>query len=123
VDGYRDLAQQLDRFVADRDWTQFHSPKNLAMALAGEVGELVAELQWLTDTQIDTGLQAGAELRGRVEDEVADVFIYLIRFADQAGIDLFEAARAKTARNEVRYPADAVRGRAVKYNRIGKVAF
>jgi len=49
VDGYRDLAQQLDRFVADRDWTQFHSPKNLAMPSAGEVGEQVAELQWRTD--------------------------------------------------------------------------
>jgi NTP pyrophosphatase (non-canonical NTP hydrolase) len=81
------------------------------MALGGELGELLTELQWLTDEQVRSGLAEG-DLRARVQDEVADIFIYLIRLADVSGIDLLDAATEKLKRNESRYRADVVRGSA-----------
>ena len=108
---------QLREFVAARDWEQFHTPKNLAMALAGEVGELLAELQWLTDDQIRTGMSE-SDLGERVRMEVADVFMYLLRFADVTGIDLAQATLDKMARNELRYPVEKSRGNASKYDEL-----
>lgn len=109
-----DLRSRLRAFAAARDWEQFHTPKNLAMALCGEAGELAAELQWLDDTTIAAGLQEG-KLRTRVADEVADVLLYLVRLADVSGIDLIEAAHSKIERNEHRYPSDLSHGSAAKY--------
>ncbi|MDA3647439.1 nucleotide pyrophosphohydrolase [Saccharopolyspora indica] len=97
VDGIRD---RLRDFAAARDWEQYHTPKNLAMALSGEAGELAAELQWLDGAP---GPVAGP-LKERLADEAADVLIYLIRLADVAGIDLVDAANAKIDRNETRFP-------------------
>lgn len=119
MDDVEALKERLRQFAADREWEQFHSPKNLAMALAGEAGELVAELQWLGDAQIDAQLRHGA-LRDRLSDEVADVLLYLVRFADVCGIDLLAAADAKVRRNELRYPADLARGRSAKYDELGR---
>jgi dCTP diphosphatase len=98
-----DLRDALRQFAVERDWQQFHTPRNLAMALAGEVGELLAELQWLRDDQISDGLDG--ELGERLRDEVADVLIYLVRFVDVCNIDLVTAACAKIERNSERYPA------------------
>ena len=109
-----ELRKAARRFSAAREWEQFHSPKNLAMALAGEVGELLAELQWLTEDQIAAQV-AHEPLRGRVADEIADVLMYLVRFADVCGIDPLSAAWEKIERNEVRYPVDKARGNARKY--------
>ncbi|GAA1200328.1 nucleotide pyrophosphohydrolase [Pseudonocardia alaniniphila] len=98
-----DLADRLRSFAAARGWERFHTPKNLLMALAGEVGELNAELQWSSEAEAEP--QAwDDELRARVTDEVADVLIYLARFADVCGIDMIDAAHAKIRRNETRYP-------------------
>src|SRR5690242_2636084 len=108
------LRDRLRAFTVARDWGQFHTPKNLAMALTGEAAELGAELQWLTDGQIAERL-ADPGFRARLEDEIADVFIYLVRLADVASIDLISAASAKIDRNEQRYPADHSRGIASKY--------
>ncbi|WP_431974193.1 nucleotide pyrophosphohydrolase [Micromonospora haikouensis] len=108
-----ELAEQLRRFADARDWQRFHTPKNLAMALAGEVGELLAELQWLTPDE-SVHLMADAELGGRVRSEIGDVMIYLTRLADVLGIDLLSAADDKLAEAARRYPADAVRGSAAK---------
>ncbi|WP_229403971.1 MULTISPECIES: nucleotide pyrophosphohydrolase [Micromonospora] len=108
-----ELAEQLRRFADERDWQQFHTPKNLAMALAGEVGELLAELQWLTPDE-SVRLMADAELGGRVRAEIGDVMIYLTRLADVLGIDLLSAAGDKLAEAARRYPTDAVRGSAAK---------
>ncbi|SDY68772.1 NTP pyrophosphatase, house-cleaning of non-canonical NTPs [Micromonospora pattaloongensis] len=108
-----ELAERLRAFAEERDWRQFHTPKNLAMALAGEVGELIAELQWLTpeeSARVMTDQQAGA----RVRAEIGDVMIYLTRLADILGIDLVDAARAKLDDAARRYPADRVRGSAAK---------
>jgi dCTP diphosphatase len=112
------LTEAVREFAVARDWEQFHSAKNLAMALGGEVGELLAELQWLTEDEIRDGIQPGQPLRVRVEDELGDVFLYLTRFADVCGIQLTDVAWAKLARNETRYPISKVWGRSEKYSRL-----
>lgn len=106
------LAERLRRFAAERDWERFHTPKNLAMAVAGEAGELVAEFQWLTEAECQ---DLAPEQLARVEAEAADVLLYLVRLADKVGFDLLEAADRKISVNEARYPADRVRGSARKY--------
>jgi NTP pyrophosphatase (non-canonical NTP hydrolase) len=107
-----ELAQRLRQFAADRDWDQFHSPKNLAMALVAEAGELAAEFQWLTEAQSRT---PKAEELARIRAEAADVLNYLVRLADKLDIDLIAAAHQKIEDNERRYPVDKVRGSARKY--------
>lgn len=104
------LQARLRDFSAARDWEQFHTPKNLAMALAGEVGELLEIFQWLTPEQA-AEVMAG-DRADDVHDELADVLIYLVRLADVLGVDLAAAAGAKLDRSERRYPAEVVRGRA-----------
>lgn len=106
------LAQRLREFAADRDWEQFHSPKNLAMALVGEAGELAAEFQWLTEEQ---SAEPDAAQLARIRAECADVLNYLVRLSDKLGIDLIAAANAKIDDNAQRYPADKVRGSSKKY--------
>jgi NTP pyrophosphatase (non-canonical NTP hydrolase) len=104
---------QLRKFASARDWDQFHTPKNLAMALAGEVGELVAELQWLTPGEA-ARVMADPEAAARMRSELADVTIYLVRLADLLGVDLIEAARTTLAENERRYDVETYRGSARK---------
>lgn len=108
-----DLALRLREFVSARDWDQFHTPKNLAMALAGEVGELLAELQWLTPEESER-VMADPESAARMRSELADVTIYLVRLSDVLGVDLIEAARAKLAESELRYDVENYRGSARK---------
>jgi NTP pyrophosphatase (non-canonical NTP hydrolase) len=107
-----ELQERLAQFAAARDWDQFHSPKNLAIALSVEAAELVEEFQWLTDEQ---SRNLDAPRRERVRLEAADVFIYLLRVADKLGIDLFAAAADKLVLNERKYPAERVRGDSRKY--------
>ena len=96
-------------FVRERDWEQFHTPKNLAMALAGEVGELVAEFQWLTPEQAGQVMSDPAHGQ-RVKDEIGDVMIYLTGLADVLGIDLVEAAEQKLAKAALRYTVETHKG-------------
>jgi dCTP diphosphatase len=107
------LRDRLRDFAEARQWTRFHTPKNLAMALAGEVGELVAELQWLTEEE-SAGLTAPGDRRDRLVDEVADVAIYLLRFCDVLDIDVLHVVARRIGQNEVRLPVDQVAGRAVR---------
>jgi dCTP diphosphatase len=107
------LIQRLRAFAAARDWDQFHSPKNLAMALTSEAGELAAEFQWLTE---DESRSPSPEQLAQIRTECADVLIYLIRLADKLNIDLIAAAHEKIEENERKYPADKVRGSAKKYS-------
>ena len=95
------IRDRLRIFAEARNWDQFHTPKNLSMAIAGEAGELLAEFQWLTPEQ-STNLTA-EKLRD-VEMEIADVAIYLVRLADVLGLDIYEATMAKIAINESRFP-------------------
>ena len=107
-----DLKLRLRKFAADRDWDQFHSPKNLSMALIAEAAELVEHFQWLTEEQ-SANLSA-AKLK-EVEEELADILIYLVRSADKLGINLIEAAKQKIEKNDQKYPADKVKGKSKKY--------
>lgn len=102
-----DLSQRLAAFARVRDWEQFHSPKNLSMALAGEAGELLEHFQWLSEAQSQT---LDADKKEAVALEMADIFIYLLRLAERLDIDLLDAAYRKMAINERRYPAERVRG-------------
>lgn len=101
----RDFAQQ-------RDWTQFHSPKNLAMALSVEVAELLEHFQWLTEAQSE---HLNEEQLKPIADEIADVQLYLVRLADRLNIDIPKAIAAKTVVNEEKYPVEKVKGSAKKY--------
>ncbi|MFI6762788.1 nucleotide pyrophosphohydrolase [Micromonospora sp. NPDC050417] len=108
-----ELTERLRVFVAERDWEQFHTAKNLAMALAGEVGELLAELQWLTPEQAARVMDnpaAGA----RVRAEIGDVMTYLTRLADVLDIDLVEAAHDKLDDSALRYTVERARGSVAK---------
>ncbi len=107
------LRDQIRAFVAERDWDQFHTPKNLATALSVEAAELLEPFQWL-----NTGAPAELDDRKRlaVRQEMADVLIYLIRLADKLDVDLIAAAEEKLAHNQAKYPAGKVRGDARKYS-------
>ena len=106
------LRDRLRAFVRERDWEQFHSPKNLAMAMIVEAAELVEHFQWLTEEQ---SRALPPEKHEQVAQEIADTFVYLLRMADVLGIDLIDAAHAKIDLNAKKYPADRVRGSNAKY--------
>jgi dCTP diphosphatase len=102
---------ELRRFVAERDWAQFHDPKNLAMLLASEAGELVAEYRWVAGPEADARSREGTP-RARIADEIGDVGIALLLLCDRTGIDLLSAMSDKLAKNRARYPVEAARGKA-----------
>jgi NTP pyrophosphatase (non-canonical NTP hydrolase) len=97
-----DLKSQIKEFAKIRDWEKFHTPKNLAMALAGEAGELVAEFQWLTAKESERS-EMSAEKLSDIELEIADVAIYLLRLSDVLKVDLPAVIRKKLAINESRF--------------------
>ena len=109
------LRDQLRDFAAARDWDQFHSPKNLAMALAGEAGELLENFQWLTEEQ---SRRPSPEVLAAASEEIADVLLYLVRLSDKLGIDPVEAAHRKMAANAQKYPVEKARGTARKYTEL-----
>jgi dCTP diphosphatase len=110
-----ELRDALRRFAAERDWDQFHSPRNLAAALSVEAAELLEPFQWLTDQQ---SRDLAPEVRAAVEQELADVLLYLVRLADKLDVDLVAAAWAKMERNAARYPVEKARGSSRKYDEI-----
>jgi len=112
MDTLTQLKTRLREFVAARDWEQFHSPKNLSMALAVEAAELLEPFQWLTEEQSRSLTDAQ---RAAVVQEIADVQIYLVRLADTLGVDIDKAVAAKMALNEKKYPVHMARGSADKY--------
>ena len=109
-----DLRRRLEDFAHARDWEQFHTPRNLVLALVGEVGELAELVQWRSDA--DLLREAHGQASGPFRSELADILIYLVRLADVLGVDLEAAARDKVDSNERRYPVDRSRGSARKYN-------
>jgi dCTP diphosphatase len=110
------LQRAVARFARERDWEPFHSPKNLAMALTGEVGELVELFQWLSEEASRKVGHDPATAR-HVRDELADVLIYLVRLAAVLEVDLDEAVRTKLSVNALKYPVEGARGNAKKYSR------
>ncbi|HCA40467.1 MAG TPA: nucleotide pyrophosphohydrolase [Aminobacterium sp.] len=110
------IQKRLRFFTAERDWEQFHSPKNLVMALAGETGELVELFQWLSEEE--SYEIAKKEDKIFVEEEVADIAIYLLRICDKLSIDLEKAVNNKIEKNGIKYPVALSKGKATKYNRL-----
>jgi NTP pyrophosphatase (non-canonical NTP hydrolase) len=108
------LKHKIDRFASDRDWEKFHTPKNLAMALSVESSELLEIFQWLEGGEGISGLSE--QKLQHVTHEVADIFIYLLRFCSVTGIDLLAAADEKLKLNELKYPVNLVKGKSDKYN-------
>ena len=104
------LKQLVERFVAERDWQQFHTPKNLSMALAIEAAELMEHFQWLTPAEADA-LAADPPRLAAVAEELADVACYTLALASRLGIDLSQATQAKMVKNAQKYPAEQFRGR------------
>ena len=108
----KDLIQAIREFNLERDWGQFHSPKNLAMALSVEVSEILELLQWLTQEQ---SRNLEPEKLNRIKEEIADVVIYLLMLADKLGVDPIQAARQKIEKNRLKYPVASAKGNAKKY--------
>lgn len=111
------LSSELEKFAADREWAQFHSPKNLVMALTGEVGELTEIFQWMTESQSRTA-GTNPETAQAVKEELADVQLYLVRLAAVLGVDLNEAVQHKLQKNAAKYPADKAKGSSKKYTEL-----
>lgn len=107
-----ELRVRISNFARERDWDQFHSPKNLSMALIVEAAELLEHFQWMK--QSESRVLSKDKLR-EVEEELADILVYLVRIADQLGINLINAATRKMESNAAKYPADLVRGSSRKY--------
>lgn len=108
------VRDRLRKFSEERDWNQFHSPKNLSMALSVEASELLECFQWLTEEQSRT---LSAEQIAAITDEIADVQLYLILLADKVGVDIGLAVNQKISKNEEKYPTDKVKGSSRKYNK------
>ena len=115
IDSLDALRDRLRVFVAERDWGKYHNPKNLAMALVSEAGELVEHFQWLTPEEADN---LSPEVHGEVELEIADVLIFLVELADRLRIEPLAAAAKKLAINDARYPVEKARGNATKYTKL-----
>ena len=109
---FEKLSRQIQAFAVERDWEKFHTPKNLAMAIAVEASELMEQFLWSEEQSWDL---AGDKKKGAVAQEMADVLIYLIRMSQVTGIDLVQAAESKLAINAEKYPAEMVRGQSKKY--------
>jgi NTP pyrophosphatase (non-canonical NTP hydrolase) len=107
-----DLQRKIRKFADDRNWNQYHTPKNLSMALIAECAELVEHFQWLTEEESSN---IPTESLEEISHELADVFVYLLRLSDKLGINLIEAAHSKMALNEMKYPAEKVHGSSKKY--------
>ena len=107
----KEIQDKLAKFTEERDWDQFHSPKNLVMALTSEVGELNELFQWLTEEKSNN---VGND---EVRQEIADIFIYLLRLSDKLDIDIEEAVKEKIEINAKKYPIDLAKGNAIKYSK------
>jgi NTP pyrophosphatase (non-canonical NTP hydrolase) len=112
IESLESLRDRLREFAKERDWDQYHTPKNLSMALIGEAAELIEHFQWVSG---DHSHILEDKTRLSVEEELADILIYLVRISDKLGIDLYNAVNRKIKINEKKYPADKVRGSAKKY--------
>jgi dCTP diphosphatase len=115
MDRLEAVLQEIRQFVSERDWQQFHDPKNLAMAIASEAGELLAEYRWVSNTEADHFTKA-VEKHARVSAEAADVGIALLLFCERADIDLYDAIKEKMILNRTHYPVELSRGHSERPN-------
>ncbi len=111
-----EFRKKLAQFASARNWEQFHTPKNLSMALAAEAAELLEIFQWLTNEQSKEIIHNEKEM-AQIREEIADVFIYLVRLSDKLGVDIEKAVEEKIKLNEKKYPVELAKGNATKYNK------
>jgi len=109
------ILGRIREFADERDWEPFHSPKNMSMALSVEASELLEHFQWMTQGE---SREIQGEKKQEVSEEVADVFLYLLRMCDQLDIDLIKVANQKIDKNAIKYPVDKSKGRSTKYNQL-----
>jgi len=110
------ITEKIRAFRDQRDWAQFHTPKDMAMAISLEAGELMEHFLWKSPAEVEARIESH---RGEISDEIADVAVYLFELADNLGIDLLQAMEQKMQKNAEKYPADRVRGSSKKYNEYG----
>lgn len=110
-----DVLQKIKTFRDERDWMQFHDPKNLAVSISIEAAELLEHFQWKDDAAVKKHVEANRE---EIADEIADVAVYLTELADNLGIDLLEAMNRKLDKNAKKYPVEKAKGVATKYNKL-----
>ena len=110
------IKEKLRKFSQDRDWDQFHSPKNLAMAMSVEVAELLEIFQWSNDGGMEK--IEDKETKKQIEEEIADIFNYLVKFVDLMDLDLEELSLEKIKKNDMKYPVDKFKGKSDKYNKL-----
>ncbi len=115
MDSLEELRLKLKHFAEERDWRQFHSPKNLTMALCGEAGELSEQFQWLSE---EDSKNLNEKRLAAVKDEIADIQLYLILLADSLGVDIAEESARKIEANALKYPVAKAKGRSNKYNEL-----
>ena len=113
-----EIKARVLAFAKERDWEQFHAPKNLSMALAAEAGELMEHFLWDTPEVSRTKVTDDVARRAKIEEELSDVVIYALEFANMTGIDVAAAIERKMAQNAAKYPVDKAKGRSVKYNEL-----
>jgi len=111
----KDLIKKIKQFRDDRDWMQFHDPKNMAVSIVIEAAELLENFQWKNRQEVE---QYAKQHRGEIEEEIADIAIYLFELADNLGIDLAKAMERKLAKNAKKYPAEKARGKHTKYDKL-----
>ena len=110
-----DLIQKIKQFRDDRDWMQFHDPKNMAISIVIEAAELLENFQWKSKEEVE---QYAKQHKGAIEEEIADIAIYLFELADNLGIDLADAMNKKLQKNAKKYPAERARGKHTKYDKL-----
>ena len=115
MDRYRQIIEEIKDFRDKRDWMQFHDPKNMAISVVLEASELLEHFQWKSTEELEDYVSENKE---SIQDELADVALYLFEMADNLGIDLIDAMRAKLQKNIEKYPAEKARGRHTKYNKL-----
>jgi NTP pyrophosphatase (non-canonical NTP hydrolase) len=115
----KSIQQKLEEFANERDWNQFHTPKNLSMAISVEAAELQEIFQWLTESE-SIAITNSENKMTLIKEEIADIFLYLVRISDKLGIDIEEAALNKIKLNALKYPVNISKGNAEKYNRRDK---
>ena len=112
-----DITKKIIAFRDERDWAQFHNPKDMAIAISLEAGELLEHFLWKAPEEVEKRVESHRE---EISDEIADIAVYLVELADNLGIDLVQAMAAKIEKNAEKYPADRVRGSAKKYSEYGE---
>ena len=111
----KNITEKIKKFRDDRDWMQFHDPKNMAVSIILEASELLEHFQWKTIEEVE---EYAKNHQDEIQDEIADIALYLFEMADNLGIELIKAMEAKLAKNEKKYPVEKARGKHTKYNRL-----